>query len=338
MRTTKFITSTATVLVAVMLCLTGCSKQEQLTNDQESTPLPLKLSAGIGKGLNIQPSYYNNGNVDLAYDKLKLFDNLNRIKTIRIEIEPNVPISQVKSWISQTKDAGYQIIATYHKCTVLGTDLSSELDLAANWWYTNYKELKASAGNAVFVINLMNEWGSHSISATNFAIAYNKAISKVRSAQDINKNTYKGPIIIDCPGWGQETVTAVNAVKGIGTTNGVKITDTNIILSLHVYKQAWNSSAGHTLQASDVDNLATSGRPIMIGEFGYQGTGNCDVTAVTNRANTLGYTVLGWCWNGGGDGDDMNMMSPAWKTSALPSPRSIIAKSTYWSTIYNMLW
>lgn len=322
-----------------MTFMASCASDEQnIIPSTTEAATTLKAATTIGKGLNIQPSYYNNGNVDLAYDKLKLLDTKSRIKTIRIEIEPYIPISQVNTWIPQTKTAGYQIIATYHKSGVLGTDNASELDEAANWWVTNYKEIKKAAGSAQLVINLMNEWGSHNITATAYATAYNSAIKKVRGAKDYNNIAYSGPIIIDCPGWGQETVTTVNAVKGIGTTNGVKITDTNIILSLHAYPQAWNQSAGHSLNASDVDYLKSSGRAIMIGEFGYQGSGSCDVTAVVNRANSLGYPVLGWCWNGGGTGDDMNMMSPAWKVSAWPYPRTSIGASSYWSTIYNMLW
>jgi len=147
---------------------------------------------------------------------------------------------------------------------------------------------------------------------------------------------YSGPIILDAPGWGQETTTLLNAVQGTGT-GGVKINDTNIVLSLHVYPGAWNQSAGgHYLNTSDVTSLSAAGRPLLVGEFGYGGTGSCDVTAVTNAVHTLGYSVLGWCWNG--DGTGMNMMSPAWSSAAWPSPRSSIAKTSYWTTIYNMLW
>ena len=52
----------------------------------------------------------------------------------------------------------------------------------------------------------MNEWGSHTISSASYASAYNSAISIVRTV-------YSGSIIIDIPGWGQETYTAAVALK-----------------------------------------------------------------------------------------------------------------------------
>jgi LysM repeat protein len=57
-----------------------------------------------------------------------------------------------------------------------------------------------------FTVNLMNEWGSHSLTAREFAEAYNSAISAVRGV-------YTGPLIIDVPGYGQETAVAASAVK-----------------------------------------------------------------------------------------------------------------------------
>ncbi len=53
------------------------------------------------------------------------------IKSVRIEIEPSVPISLAASWIRQARDSGYKVIATYHKYTVLGSDDTTQLDSAA---------------------------------------------------------------------------------------------------------------------------------------------------------------------------------------------------------------
>ena len=72
-----------------------------------------------------------------------------------------------------------------------------------------------------FTINLMDEWGSHAISADAFAAAYNQAIAKVRSV-------YGGSIVIDLPGFGQEAHTAAQAVRGQADTNDF---DSAIILS-----------------------------------------------------------------------------------------------------------
>src|SRR5882724_2006611 len=105
----------------------GCSKNTKTVTPIDTTtttaPLPPPVDSipqqatGIGNGVNLQPSYYNNGNVDFAWSLMKQNP---KIKTVRIEIEPGVDINQAKSWIQQANDNGYEIIATYHKYTVLG--------------------------------------------------------------------------------------------------------------------------------------------------------------------------------------------------------------------------
>ncbi len=275
------------------------------------------LRAGVFPyGVNLQPSYYNGGNVNFGWS---LMNQYSAIKTVRIEIEPTVSISQAKSWISQAAANGKTIICTYHKSSVLGTDSTTELMNAANWWKSNYSSL-ASAGS--FTVNLMNEWGSHSITSNAYASAYNSAISVVRQV-------YGGPIIIDCPGWGQETHTAAQAVTG---ANGTKINDTNIILSVHIYPNGWNQALNHTLQTSDLDDLASAGRPCIVGEFGNSPSGACDWSGMVDHAEALGWTVLGWAWNG--DGGSMNMVSPSWASNATASS---FTTSSYFSTIYNKL-
>ncbi len=196
---------------------------------QAITPL---LSLGLGDGVNLQPSYYNSGNVNFGWSLMKANT---KIKTVRIEIEPTVSITTVKSWISQARSNGFAVIATYHKASVLGSDNVSDLLAAANWWKANYSSL-ASAGS--FTVNLMNEWGDHNLTASAYASAYNQAIPIVRTV-------YSGTIIIDCSGWGQETHVATQAILG---TAGTKISDGGIIPSVHVYPNGWNQALNHNLQ------------------------------------------------------------------------------------------
>lgn len=270
----------------------------------------------FGNGVNLQPSYYNNGNVNIGWSLMK---QNTKIQTVRIEIEPD-KISQAKTWISQARSNGYTVIATYHKSSVLGSDATSELTAAANWWKSNYSNL-ASAGS--FTINLMNEWGSHSITASSYASAYNSAISIVRQV-------YSGVIIIDIPGWGQETATAACAVKGCN--GGTKIADGNIVLSAHIYPGAWNQGKGRYCTTSDIDDLASAGKPCMLGEFGNQGGSGADWSAIVDYARSKGWTVLGWCWNG--DGGSMNMVTPAWKDN---TSATSFSKSSFFDVIYTKL-
>jgi hypothetical protein len=275
------------------------------------------LLAGIvPNGANVQPSYYNGGNPNFGWS---LMNQNTKIQTLRIEIEPD-KVSQAKSWISQARSNGKTVVATYHKASVLGSDSTSELNAAATWWRNNYNTLRASG---TFTLNLMNEWGSHNISASSFASAYNSAISTVRSV-------YSGRIIVDASGWGQETATMACAIKGCN--GGTKINDANIAASIHVYPGAWNQGKNRWLNTTDLDDMASGGRPCLVGEFGGVGSGGCNWAAVTDAARNKGWTVLGWAWNG--DGGSMNMVTPSW---AQNGGATSFSKSSYFNTVYNHL-
>lgn len=271
------------------------------------------LTAGLGNGVNLQPSYYNGGNPNFGFSLMK---QQVKIKTVRIEIEPD-KVSQARNWIDQAKANGYAVIATYHKASVLGSDNVAELTAAANWWKANYGALGGG-----FTINLMNEWGSHNLSANSFAVAYNSAISTVRQV-------YGGPIIIDCSGYGQETAVAASAVKGFNST---RLTDTNIILSVHIYPNGFNQALNHNLQRSDLDDLASAGRPCLIGEFGNTPAGPVFWQDLVSYGKGKGWTVLGWAWNG--DGTGMNMVSPAWSSNGAATSFTL---SSYFSQVYDLL-
>ena len=334
----------------------------------------------FNNGVNLQPSYYNNGEVNFAWD---LMQRHLKIKTVRIEIEPDKTL-QARGWIQQACGNGYKVIATYHKDKApLGTDNRSELTAAANWWAGHYTSLLSApaiytikAGDTLsaiaaryygdpsnypvifqanrqilpsshrirpgqtltiparsrsFTINIMNEWGSHRITARDFVEAYNAAIGTVRGV-------CSGPLIIDVPGYAQETAVAASAVKGFNT-GGARITDTNIILSVHVYRQAYvqqkrgsSSQRSGPLDNADLDDLASAGRPCIIGEFGTGDSGPANWGGLVDHAKSLGWPVLGWAWNG--DGGTMNMVAPSW--SGNPNPPSFTI-SSYFSTIYSKL-
>uniref|UniRef100_A0A914E2U8 Glycoside hydrolase n=1 Tax=Acrobeloides nanus TaxID=290746 RepID=A0A914E2U8_9BILA len=240
-----------------------------------------------------------------------------KIKTVRIEIEPT-SVNQAKTWITEARNNGYNVIATYHKSAVLGSNDANELASAAYWWIQNYENLGAD-----FTINLMNEWSNHNISANDYATAYNLAIRIVRQV-------YSGRIIIDIPGWGQETKTAADAVKG---TYGTKINDTNIVLSTHIYPGGWNQGANRWLSTADLDELASAGRPCIVGEFGKDhGSGGANVSQLVNYAKTKGWTVLAWSWNG--DGTGMNMVEPPWSSNSQASNFNL---SSYFNVVYPLL-
>lgn len=274
-----------------------------------------RVTAGVfPDGVNLQPSYYNNGNVNMGWS---LMNSQGNIQTTRIEIEPD-KVTQAKTWIAQARSNGKTVIATYHKSAVLGSDSAAELSAAGSWWRTNYSTLNASGS---FTVNLSNEWGSHNITSNAYASAYNTAISTVRQV-------YSGAIVVDIPGWGQETRKAAQAVTG---ANGTRINDTNIILSTHIYPGAFNSATGTSLQNSDLDEMGNAGRPCIVGEFG-NGSGSANWSGLVDHAKSKGWTVLAWAWNG--DGGSLNMVDPRWVTNATATSFTL---SSYFGLVYPKL-
>lgn len=300
-------------LLLIGSLLGGCAARNVALEPPAAASATAALTASLGNGVNLQPSYYNGGNPNFGWSLMK---QQAKIKTVRIEIEPGYE-NQAKSWIAQAKSNGYAIIATYHKSSVLGTDNAAELTAAANWWKANYMALGGG-----FTINLMNEWGSHGISADAYARAYNNAIATVRTV-------YGGAIIIDCPGYGQETATAAAAAKGYNST---KISDGNVMLSVHIYPNGYNQGKAHNLQRADLDDLGSAGRPCLVGEFGNTPAGPVYWQDLVSYASSKGWTVLGWAWNG--DGIGMNMASPAWSSNGGATSFTL---SPYFSQVYDLL-
>ena len=269
----------------------------------------LCYSAQAANGVNLQPAYYNGGNPNFGWGLMR---SKGAIRRLRIEIDTSrVSTSTAKGWIDQAKANGYNdIICTFHQYG--GSDNAGDLSTAAWWWRNNYWNLGGG-----FTINLCNEWGSHNISASSYASAYNNAISIIRQV-------YGGTIVCDIPGWGQETLTAYNAYK----TSNPRIWDGNLIVSTHIYPGNWNQGRGHWYQISDLNDLSGIGRTILIGEFG-TGSGGSDWWGCVNNGKSRGWSCLAWAWNG--DGGVLNMVSPAW---AQQGNATNFSTNSYFNTVY----
>ncbi|WP_158305517.1 cellulase family glycosylhydrolase [Opitutus terrae] len=267
---------------------------------------------GFGDGVNLQPSYFNAGQVDFGW---KLMRAQPRIQTVRVEIEPSIPIGTAKRWLTEAQAQGYGVIATYHHARFNGSDSVEELLNAAKWWRANYGALRETGP---LTINLMNEWGSHKQRPQSFADAYNQAIKLVREV-------YDGPIVVDIPGWAQETHVAREAAT--------LIEDTNIIFSVHIYASGWvEYGPRHWMTTADLDALEASGRPVLVGEFGGRRKGRADWSALVDHARAKGWTLLAWAWNG--DGEGMNMVRPTWSEKPQATRFS---PSSYFRQVYSKL-
>ncbi|ACV12559.1 PKD domain containing protein [Halorhabdus utahensis DSM 12940] len=278
--------------------------------------------ATFGDGVNLQPSYFCDGDQALGWD---LMNDHPDIETVRIEIEPfsfdevATTVEDAKRWIDEAAANGKNVIATYHHYPDNGSAEASALQDAADFWVEHYETLAADTD---FTVNLMNEWGNHDVTAEEYASAYNDAISTVRSG-----TSYDGPIVCDAPGWGQGTYRLADAVESIDHDD--------LILSAHVYPSAWNATTGQNLVPEDLDVLDETGYPCMIGEFGnYADSTGADWSAIIDYAKELGWPVIGWAWNGDGSDDPMNMANPYWGDDC--GAESYTA-SEYFDVVYDKL-
>ena len=303
-------------LLLIFLCSSANAQQPHICSytSQTATDFP-KLN--WGDGVNVQPSYKNGGNVWCGWALMK---NFSKIRTVRIEIEPGVPLTYVKRWISNANRDGYNVICTYHKFNALASGDREELLKAARWWKANYWELRNASGP--FTVNLMNEWGGHDVGPWYYAQSYNEAIKIVREV-------YSGRIIIDLPGYGQGTRVATIAEPFIN--------DENIVFSIHVYREAAVVFCGSQekdkgMRRWHLDELERTNRPIIIGEFGDSGKpGYTNWHDIVNYAKSKGWPIIGWAWSG----DDsptkkMNMTKPVF-------PGTPTGTTDYFNVIYDKL-
>jgi len=249
----------------------------------------------LKNGVNIQASYYNDGQVNIGWELMQSYPE---IEAVRIEIEP-YRVQQAQRWIREAHEHGYQVIATYHDSQKLGTDSRIELMKAANWWQAHYQTLSDSGP---IIINIMNEWGSHDISARDYAEAYNEAIKTIRTVYDKS-------LIVDVPGFGQATKIAADAYT--------YFEDQDIIYSVHIYTSAFNIEQRRWLSHEDLSYLEATGVPCMVGEFCDTSIGGADWCTIIDHCYHNGWPIFGWAWNG--DGDDMNMIEPHWRDEPLAS-------------------
>ena len=208
--------------------------------------------------------------------------------------------------------------------------------------------------------------GSHDQTPTSYSQAYNTAISVIRTV-------YAGPLVLDLPGWGQETTTAEAASP--------LLADSHLIFSAHIYPEAYNQVAGRYVLPEDMRYLFNhGGRPCILGEFGdiqaeasitttstaatataattttaatgvtainavMSDTGRhgriqegkegdaCDVKAVVQAAQAVGFAGV-YGWAWNGDGGHLNMLDPSWTVE----PTSLsYAETDYFWTILELL-
>ena len=204
--------------------------------------------------------------------------------------------------VDQCKKNKMICILEVHDAT--GSDKSSDLDAAVDYWIENKSVLQ---GNEKYVIlNIANEWyGSWNGSA--WADGNKSAIKDIRKAGIDNM------IMIDCAGWGQYP----DSIKDYGKAVFNADSEKNTVFSIHMYEYAGGDS--YTVK-KNIDNALGIGVPVVIGEFGGQHTnGDVDEATIMSYCNKKNVGYLGWSWKGNGSDLSYLDISNDWSGTSLTS-------------------
>jgi mannan endo-1,4-beta-mannosidase len=295
------------IVTSISLLLSSCS--ESITPEEKKVDAVEEANFTTGSGVNLQPSYSFSGNVNAGWSFMKTYP---KIKAVRIEINPETgdgAATQVNNAARLIKEAhtnGYQVIATYHPNRLGDASTNADIQNAGRFWRAYYDNL-SSNGTAPFIINLINEWGSHDITPQDFAREVNAALADVYAApvdvRDGGTGKYNKQVVIDAPGYGQETYTLKQAVPLINAAYRGKL-----ILSAHIYpacyvKKRPDGSQGW-MYNNDLAIMGQAGLPCILGEYGSysKGGGGANWSAMVDYARSKSWPIFAWAWCGDGTG------------------------------------
>lgn len=295
-------------------------------------------------GVNLQPSYYNGGNVNVGW---ALMAANPKIKAVRIEIDRgafNFNLSAHTRIIDEALSRSniQKVIITYHDSTCLGCSDGTKLNAAANFFKNNQTALRLS--NAKIRINLFNEWGGHNLAGVTWGNNINNAIGIIRNA-GINRT-----IIVDAPGLGQGAVRAAAGLK--------QVTHSAVVPSMHIYQSCYDegSKSDADLIAAGLtpadkgtglgeclpkymNALVAAGRGMVMGEFGTRHPKPEDNASINTYKGLITHgrglgDIYAWAWNG--DGERSNMVQPTWKNNPTAAESAFI-KAGYFAEVYSYL-
>jgi mannan endo-1,4-beta-mannosidase len=181
----------------------------------------------------------------------------------------NSDIAVLKKFINQA--VRYQLIVMIEIHNFTGA--STGLDQVVKYWTSLYRDLKPY--EKFLMLNVANEWGGNDLSYETYKEEYLNAIRELRKAG------YRLPIVIDAAGWGQNItyLTHQDVYKQfLDLDEEVNGSKANLIFDVHMYGR-WGITQGEggaefglKDQYLDFHNKA----PVLIGEFGWNKSGNPD--------------------------------------------------------------
>ena len=256
----------------------------------------------VMRGVNVPHAWH----YKQSYDALDVIAQKNA-NSVRIVWESHLSPKGLDSILQKSIDLKMIPMVELHDAT--GDSTATSLIKLARYFVSEEMQAIYRKYKRYLLVNIANEWGSHSVSGPYWKDAYKECIHILRNAG------YVSTIVIDAPGWGQNIEPILSYGKELIEADPMQ----NILFSVHMYG-SWNSAEKIR---NDLSEAKAKQIPLIVGEFGYNyndGNNNlnckvdhAEILATCKRLN-MGY--LAWSWTG--NNEENNWLDLAeyndWKT------------------------
>lgn len=137
------------------------------------------------------------------------------------------------------------------------------------------------------LLNIANEPGDGTVTAATFQPVMETAITRLRETGIVL------PLILDAPNWGQN----IDVIQATWEALTAHDPQHNLLYSVHMW---WHDEAG-TRVTSELEESATAGMPLIVGEFSQHAVYQCSLApfayeTLLSEAEELGVGWLAWSW------------------------------------------
>jgi hypothetical protein len=237
----------------------------------------------------------SNPNIWFGSSGLPAYDEIEQTgaNVVRIVWDTNGTASQLDEAITNCFDRYMIPMVECHSAT----GVWSKLPNVVNYWTKPEIAAVLIAHEEYLLLNIANECGDYSVSATAFRTGYEAAILQIRDAG------IHVPLVIDGTDWGKN----INVLQSEGPALIEADPDHNLIFSIHMW---WPAMYGYSVSdiADEIEQSVNMCLPLIVGEFS-QMHGSCSETEITPQ-NSISYLTIieqcqlnevgwiAWSWRG----------------------------------------
>ena len=250
----------------------------------------------VMRGINIAHGWYTDQTEKSINAVAKLGANSVRVVLCDGSQWTRTTEQEVKDIIKWCRDNNLIVTLEIHDYT--GYNDPSNIDSAVEYW----KSLKdiLNANKDYVIVNIANEWLGDWDQSHLWVPTYSKAVKDLRDAGIENV------LMVDAPGYGQQTAPAINGAKQILQADP----QNNTMFSIHMYSVA---GADESTVKNNIDSMLNQGVCTVIGEYGnFQNGGNVDEKTIMSYSKDRNVGIMAWSWKGNGGIDRSLDLSNDW--------------------------